>query len=469
MSAADPQAQALSAEAQRAYRPALAFSFFNALNWQIALGTPMVLLVEGLGGSAFEVGLCFAFVYLMTPVQVLSTAFLPRYGFRRMMLSGWGLRALFLLPCIVLAYLGRDGHSAPWMRAVMIGSVFGFTFCRSLGSCAWLPWLYKLLPEKTRGRYFASEQLTSSVAGVGVLVLCAILFKTLPRFEAFMIEYAVAFVGAALSYLALRRMPDTEKPAAISLREIVRAAPGIFFRASRFRPFLWASCWYGFATTAIPPFCIYFLRVEAHVSPGDVVLFTTMQYTGVMLMAWLVRGELDRRGPRPFFFAATLVYMAVALFWVSLLVFRFDAHGFFPFVFLAIGLGYTLWAATYPNYLPLIVPDENRPLVLSVYSASTSFVSGLGPVLWGLVLKTGGDAPGMDRSWFVVFFGFVLASMGGIVWRLRRFEYPEGPRESLQLGNVLLQPQRAFGFFINLVDTSLAPADNGRRPPPGTS
>ena len=465
MSAADSQAQApaLSPDAQRVARPALVFSFFNALNWQIALGTPMVLLVEGLGGDAFQVGLCFAFVYLMTPIQVLSTSLLPRYGFKRMMLSGWGLRALFLLPCIALAYLGRDGHMAPWMRAAMIGSVFGFTFCRSLGSSAWLPWLYKLLPERERGRYFASEQMISSIAGVAVLVLCAILFKTLPRFEAFMVEYAVAFVGAGLSYLALQRMADTEKPAAISLREVVRATPGIFFRPSRYRAFLWAACWFGFATTAIPPFCIYFLRVEAHISPGDVVLFTTMQYTGVMLMSWLVRGELDRRGPRPFFFAATMVYAAVATFWLALLVFRFDASGYLPFVFLAIGLGYTLWAATYPSHLPSIVPEDNRPLVLAIYSASTAFCSGLGSVLWGLVLKTSGETPGMDLGWFLVFFGFVFGSMGVLVLLLRRFEYPAGLREPLQLGSVLQQPQRAFGFFINLVDTSLAREDGERR------
>lgn len=53
MSAADlhTQASALFSDAQRVSRPALVFSFFNALNWQIALGTPMVLLVAGPSGD----------------------------------------------------------------------------------------------------------------------------------------------------------------------------------------------------------------------------------------------------------------------------------------------------------------------------------------------------------------------------------------------------------------------------------
>ncbi len=45
------QTVAEQGDARRVARPALVFSFFNALNWQIALGTPMVLLVEGLGGA----------------------------------------------------------------------------------------------------------------------------------------------------------------------------------------------------------------------------------------------------------------------------------------------------------------------------------------------------------------------------------------------------------------------------------
>lgn len=43
--------QSLSHDAQRVARPALVLSFVNALNWQIAMGNPMVLLVEGLGGA----------------------------------------------------------------------------------------------------------------------------------------------------------------------------------------------------------------------------------------------------------------------------------------------------------------------------------------------------------------------------------------------------------------------------------
>ncbi len=39
------------------YRHGLYFAFYNALNWQVALGTPTVLFMQQLGANSFEVGL----------------------------------------------------------------------------------------------------------------------------------------------------------------------------------------------------------------------------------------------------------------------------------------------------------------------------------------------------------------------------------------------------------------------------
>ena len=42
-------------------------------------------------------------------------------------------------------------------------------------------------------------------------------------------------------------------------------------------------------------------------------------------------------------------------------------------------------------------------------------------------------------------------------------EYPTARPELLQLGNLLRQPQRAFGFFIDLVDALPAREEGDRR------
>src|SRR4051812_18609231 len=105
------------------YRSGLRWSFFNSLTWQIAIGTPMVLFAGELGATSFQVGLAYSFVFLLTPVQVAATALLPRYGFKRVALGGWGARSFFLAIPIVLAAL-TPTTPRPWMIHTLIWSVF---------------------------------------------------------------------------------------------------------------------------------------------------------------------------------------------------------------------------------------------------------------------------------------------------------------------------------------------------------
>src|SRR3954466_4991813 len=139
------------------FRPGLTFAFFNALAWQIGIGTPMVLFAEQLGATPFEVGLAYSFVFILTPVQIVSTALLPRFGFKALMLGGWRTRSFFLAVPAVLAVLAMRGER-PWMVHALVVSVFCFCLFRSIGAASGTAWFYAILPATLRGRYFASDQ-----------------------------------------------------------------------------------------------------------------------------------------------------------------------------------------------------------------------------------------------------------------------------------------------------------------------
>ena len=87
------------------FRSGLVFGFFNALTWQIGIGTPMVLFAEQLGATPFQVGLAYSFVFILTPIQIVSTALLHSHGYKRVMLGGLGMRSVFLAVPAVLAVL----------------------------------------------------------------------------------------------------------------------------------------------------------------------------------------------------------------------------------------------------------------------------------------------------------------------------------------------------------------------------
>ena len=66
----------------RPFRAGYWFGGFNGLTWMMSLGTPMVLLIEHLGGSTIQVGMASSFVFLLLPVQVLATSTLVLWRMR---------------------------------------------------------------------------------------------------------------------------------------------------------------------------------------------------------------------------------------------------------------------------------------------------------------------------------------------------------------------------------------------------
>ncbi|MBE2215803.1 MAG: hypothetical protein IAE82_18155 [Opitutaceae bacterium] len=429
---------------------AIAFNFFNAMTWQVALGTPMVLFAEKLGASAAAVGLAYSFVFVLTPIQVLSTAFLPRYGFKGMMLSGWGARSLFLLPPVALAWMNPGpGSGMVW---IFIGSLFLFTFFRSIGACAWQPWMNALLNESNRGRYFSLEQVASGIAGVGTLLVCWYSLRVMPLHQAFLLQYGFAFIGSWLAYYALSRLPDAPRPSALPLATVVRESPRIVAQPGPFRRYLVIGVVNGVAISAIPPFCAYYLKVVPQLSASAVVGFTLLQYLGVICGAFSIRNHVDRLGSKPFFALALVIYILVATFWIGVL--RGWTDGLVPIgvAYFGVGVAASCWASAANKYLPLVVGTENRTLAFSVQGAVTAVVSGFSPAIWGLFIKGHTDAPSVDVVAFQVFFAVTIACALFVMVRVVRL--PSNARvgaDRALFGGVNLRAFRGFTYLASLV------------------
>ncbi len=435
----------------RSFRAGLAFSFFNAMTWQVALGTPLVLLAEQLGATAFQVGLLYSFVFLMTPVQVLSTALLPRFGFKRVMLAGWGVRSLFLVPPILLALTDLDDPQ-PWKIRVLLLSMFLFCLLRAVGNAAFVPWLYSILPEKARGRYFANDQIFAGIAGLGTLLTASLLFFYLSEASAFFWQFSLALLGALLCWVALSRLADGPRPRTIGLARIFRDTPGFCFSPGRFRQFLWLSVVFALCSAPIPPFCAYYLKSMTPLDPAQIILFTMAQFAGAIVCALLIRGIVDRFGARPFLRLAVCFYITVAAVWLVYL--QVDGGWIWGLVltYFILGLGAACWVNGSLNFLPTMMTEEDRPLMVSIFGAVTAFVAGLSPIVWGFFLKETDQGVGMNIAGFKAFFVFVIVIQLFLFFRLSRLRQ-EGVEEGLLfLGSgASLRPTRAFSFLINLV------------------
>ncbi len=435
----------------RPFRAGLVFSFFNAITWQVALGTPLVLLAERLGASAFQVGVLYSFVFLMTPVQVLSTAFLPRFGFKRVMLAGWGLRSLFLVPPILLALTDLNDPQT-WKVNVLIATMFLFCLMRAVGNAAFIPWLYAILPENARGRYFANDQIFSGIAGLLTLLTASLLFYLLRDSEAFFWQFTMAFAGALLCWWALSRLADGPRPNTISLRRIVRDTPGFCTRPGRFRQFLLVSVVFAVCSAPIPPFCAYYLKSMTPLEPAQIILFTMVQFSGAIVCALVLRGIVDRFGARPFLRLAVIFYALVALLWFLFL--SMEVTWVWPLVvtYFLLGVGAAAWMNGSLNYLPTVMNEDDRPLMVSIFGAVTALVGGVSPIVWGGFLRAGDDGIGVNPVAFQVFFAFTVVVQIFLFFRLSRLRQSGVDEGPILLGSgAALRPTRAFSFLINLV------------------
>ncbi len=434
------------------FRPGLTFSFFNALAWQIGIGTPMVLFAEQLGATPFQVGLAYSFVFVLTPVQIVATALLPRYGFKAVMLGGWRTRSFFLGVPAVLALLCLRGEQ-PWMIAALVWSVFFFSLFRAIGAASGVAWFYAILPAGLRGRYFASDQFVSAVAGVGTLLTCAALFAFLPLYWALLVQYAIAMVGSTISYFSLRQLPDAPRPQSISLRTVLRDTPRHLFRPSPFRSYLWLAVVFAVISTPIPPFAAYYLKVGPALSSGQIMLFEVLRYAGVMTAAWTIRRRIDVTGAKPFFLLAFGLYGVVAAYWWIFLRNGFGGIGGVFAVYFLTGLGAATWTIANLNYLPKLVSVDDRTLAVAIHGAVTAFIGGFSPILWGFFLKAGGPARGFDAAVFQWFF--VSVAVGAVVLsslHARLSEDKSQPVEPILIGNAILRPFRAATYLVNLID-----------------
>lgn len=444
------------------YRHGLYFSFFNALNWQVAIGIPTVLFMQQLGADSFQVGLVFSWTFLLTPVQVLATAFLPHLGFKRLTLAGWSLRGWCLLVPIGLALLA-PAQPVPWMIYAMATAMFLYSLTRAVGAASLTTWIYQLVPAKIQGRYWATDQILSGVAVMGSLTFYSALFAFLPIYWAFLVQYVVAVFGAWMAFRHLNALPDVDKPKMLSLEKIVSETPRLIVEPGLFRTYLWLSVALFFTITPIAPFAAYYLKATAGLNTAHIMLLSMLTYFGLIAANWYMRSHLDAHGAKPFFRLSYGLFGVIAAGWMLFL----ETDGrwvlLLPPLYTLQGAASGCWTSANLNYLAKILPDKERALPVSIHGAVITFIGGCSPVLWGLFMKGHGTAPAVNVPVFQAFFALLLLTTIGLFWLVRRLPEKSGTAAPLLQGGWMLRPFRGVANLINLIER---PEEKPEQEPP---
>ncbi|MFT5493446.1 MAG: hypothetical protein ACI8V5_003839, partial [Limisphaerales bacterium] len=72
------------------------FVIFNAISFQMILGSPMLLYAKSLGATATVLGLIAGMTPLLVIFQIPAARHVSRVGYKKFVLAGWSTRVVFI-------------------------------------------------------------------------------------------------------------------------------------------------------------------------------------------------------------------------------------------------------------------------------------------------------------------------------------------------------------------------------------
>lgn len=394
----------LPAKIQNAYW----FQGFNAVSWQICLGSPLILFARELGAPAVVLGLLAGLSPLTSMLQLFVAPHAERIGYRNLMVKGWTARVMTLI-LLTLLPLAAGFLPAPYVLGLLVAIMTLFTTLRGIATCSWLPWTTSLVPRALRGYYLSRDRTFVNVASVAALAVSGLFLFDHTSMKAYSIVFGISFLGGAISLYFLNRVPDP--PQSCATREKPRVQWLALLRDGMFARLLLFSMAVQTFVASIGTFVTVFVRDEVMLQDGTILWLTAGAALLGTLAMRLLRHRVDRFGSRPFLGVVFLWWVLYFLAWF-LLAARWLAHPLLlaPVLMLLAGFFGAMYDLALTRLLMNTVGDRTHSTeYFALHSVLISLMTGVSPILWGLLLDTlrGMQVTigGVTLEGFAVFFG----------------------------------------------------------------
>jgi MFS family permease len=373
------------------------FSFFNAVCFQIMLGSPIVLYAKSLGANSFILGVIAGLTPVLTILQFVAARMLHRTGYRKLVLAGWGTRTVF--SCIIATLPLWPGVSDAARLGLLLAALFAFNALRGFASGAWLPWLTAIIPENVRGRFLSRDQAFMHLGCFVALVVSSWMITKQVDAARYAAVFGLGAVAAVVSLWFIRRVPEGH-----SAEEMRRSAVPVpwlaMLKHAPFARLLFFSLLYCVVIGGLGVFTVEFLAVKEKFGENTILLLGAMAFVGALAGLALTGPWLDETGSKPWLRRALLLFELAVFGWLLL------AGGLLPawssvvgaLNFLG-GIAGAMFGVASTRIVMGSVPVMGRNHFFALFAVLSGLALGLTPMVWGAVL----DAL---RSFDVVVSGF---------------------------------------------------------------
>jgi MFS family permease len=360
------------------------FQFFNAVNFQIVMGAPIIVYAKSLGASSTVLGIIASFTPLMTVFQLPAAQHLERYGYKRFVIAGWGTRTIFIFALAlvpIMAFLDNVSK-----MAAMMSALFMVNLVRGISSAGWMPWMTALIPEQVRGRFLSVDQFFMYAGCLISLVVSAIVMTGHVDPWEYSLVFLISAVAGTVSLFFIKQVPDV--PPGEATRKSSQPVP--WAAMLKYRPFLTLIIFnliFVIVVGSLGVFTVEFLREESHFEVSTVLYLSAFSFVGALVMLPFTGRWVDQSGSKP------LLRVATAMFGASIATWCLIAAGVIPGHHWVIALlNFFTGAASANFHLASVritmatMPEMGRNHFFALFTVITSLGLGAAPVAWGVTL-----------------------------------------------------------------------------------
>lgn len=373
-------------------------TYFSAFAVFLKAGAPQIALLASLPP-------------LLAALSQLCSAWLGnRTGLRKpIILAGVYLQAFSWLPLIVLPLLFPS-----FALESLIVCVIAYFACGNLVVPQWSSMMGDLVPEKSRGQYFAARTRIISLTSFASLIIAGMILSGFNQHNHEMAGFIVIFTIAALARVGsayhLKKMHDPPRSSALTMVPSPKAA----WRHIHHSPFVRFSLFFALmqfsVAIASPFFTLYMLR-DLNYS-----YLQFMSTTAVLVLAQIatfnVWGQIsDHFGNRVILASTGILITCVPLLWLF--------STYFPYLLLIQAVSGLAWAGfslSAGNFLYDLVPSPKRATFIAYHNVLANLGVFCGALLGGylgMTLPKDITLFGHDYSWHSALLDvFLLSSLG---------------------------------------------------------
>ena len=423
---------------------AFLFATFNALSFQIILGSPMILYAKSLGASATVLGIITGMLPLLVIFQIPAANYIGRVGYKKFVYAGWGSRVIFIFAIALIP--GMSFLKNGTKLSLVLFLLFIFNLLRGISSCAWLPWISSLVPTPVRGKYLAADQAFIGVASCVAVLISAMVLGEQPLSLQFAAIFFISGINGAISLYFLNAIPDVPVPEEV--RTSRQPVPWLaMLQHPPFKRLLVMNLGWSAAYGGMSAFTVAFLKAQTTMTESTILVVTSVFFLGALVSLWFGR-RLDRLGSKPVMIFASLLWLAIIAFWLLLAGKYLTPR---PFLILGLhfcmGLGASVFNMSNIRLAMVITPEMGRNHFFALYSVVANLSLGLTPIVWGIVIDLFAE---LDVNWqgfnwnrfTIFFFGAGMMFILTTWLKLRLNEPAAKPVEDLVREMFISSPQR---------------------------